>query len=273
MKVGETMNNNKFEHQFKSELSKKVPNVLEEIKSNQRFSIPEKPKHTSILSIFNSKGFRYSFASTIMIVILAVMMLSGNTETQVYASTITLEINPQIQITLDENDNVIEVTAINDDGDNIVNHDIEYKGLTIDELIEYLINKFDDQGILISNEDNVILIHVDGVSTEVQERVLLKVERKIEVEALRHNKIMKFVKTNEYNLTEKQVKELTSLAREFKVSPQRLILMQQIRSLDETHTLRELAKLNMRELYRLEKSLSESPNGNPGGNRNPRDNN
>ena len=257
------MNNEKFESKMRQELNSNTPDVLDRIKQSERFTIPEKPQKKSFLEIFNSRGVRYSLVSTFMIVILAVFMLRGTTENQVYASTVILDINPQIEITLDEDDKVMTVVALNNDGDTIINHDVEYKNMTLDEFIEYLIEKLDQQGIIISTEDNVILIHVDGVSESVKARVLEKLQERITAETVRHNKVMKFIKTNDVELTDDQLAEVNRVAKEYNINPARIIIIQRIRSLDDSYTIRELATKTMRELYNLENELTNPNNNQP----------
>lgn len=257
------MNTDKFKESIRQEFTKNTPDILNDIKQNERFFIPKKEEKSPFYNFLSFKSVRYSLVSTFLLVIVAVFMLTGETDNQVYASTIVLDINPQIEIVLDENDIVMTVSALNDDGITVIDKDIEYKGMTLDEVIEYIVAELDEQGYIISAEDNVVMIYVDGTSEEIQNRVLQNVESKLEKEGQKYNKIMRFVKTNDYDITPEEARELTELAAKYRINPGRLILIQQIRKIDDTYSVRELARMNMRDLYQLEKDLKENNNGQP----------
>lgn len=249
------MKNQEFESKMKQEFSKQVPDVLNKIKQSERFVVPTKEKKPFILTVFKSRGIRYSLMSSFLIVILAIFMINGNTDNQVYASTVTLDINPQIEITLDEDDRVIEVRGLNDDGVSFFQTTSNFKKMELDEFIELLVERLDERGYIVSTEDNTIMIYVEGTSDQIKERVLANVQSKILTEAQKRNRIVNFVKTNEIELTTRQVRAIKQFAENNDINPGRAILIYQIREIDDTYTIQSLQRMKMRDLNALYESL------------------
>ena len=76
---------------------------------------------------------------------------------------ITLDINPSLELKVDKKENVIEVTALNDDAKVLVPN--KYKNKNIDEVLmgisEKIIENVDSEG-----KEYVILLHIDGNISE-----------------------------------------------------------------------------------------------------------
>jgi len=252
------MNNDNFKNKLKEEFSRTTPDILDKIKSDSRFEVPAKEEKSRIFDFFKLRSVRYSLVSTFMIVIVAALLFTGSTSTQVYASTVTLDINPQLQFTLDEDDTVIEVEALNDDGDEIFINNVKYKKMTITEVIEHIVDRLERNGYIVDNEDNVVMIYVDGTSDAVKERVLNKVQTNMNASIQARNKAVKFIKSNDYDITVAEAKVILELSEDYKINPGRLILIQQIRKIDDSYTIRQLGRLTMRELYNLEKDLKDA---------------
>ena len=80
-------------------------------------------------------------------------------------STITLDINPSIKISLDKNEKVKGIIAINKDAKNII--DNKFKGKTLNELLYDITEKVIDNGYG-ENGQFDILLHVEGSIDESQ---------------------------------------------------------------------------------------------------------
>ena len=74
-------------------------------------------------------------------------------------STITLDINPSVEINLDKNDNVISVVALNEDAKNII--DFDYKGKSFDDIVSVIINNSIESGY-VEDDRVVVIVHSDG---------------------------------------------------------------------------------------------------------------
>ena len=72
---------------------------------------------------------------------------------------ITLDINPSLELKVDKNDNVVEVTALNDDANVLITDDYKNKNINdvLDNITEKIVENVDTEG-----RDYVILVHVDG---------------------------------------------------------------------------------------------------------------
>ena len=248
--------NNDFKKEFKDALNHEVPDILNKIKSDNRFKVPEKPQKQSIFDIFKSKGVRYVFSSVFVIALLTILFLNSDTDNQVYASTVTMDLNPQIEILLDEDDIVIEVNVLNDDGDVVIDRNIEYRGKTLDEVLEYIVKRLSEENYLIEGEENYMMIYVDGINEQVKERVLARVQEKVNQEAMKYNRLMNFVRTNDYDLTPQEVLRAQRIAEEYNVNPGRAILIIRIRNLTDEYTVLQLSRMKIRDLYALEEQLA-----------------
>ena len=74
-------------------------------------------------------------------------------------STITLDINPSVEINLDKKDNVISVVALNEDAKNII--DFDYKGKSFDDIVSVIINNSIESGY-VEDDRVVVIVHSDG---------------------------------------------------------------------------------------------------------------
>lgn len=92
----------------------------------------------------------------VVLIIVTIFVLFKKNEP---ATIITLDINPSIEITLDKDNNVIDIKAMNDDAKIIV--DDSYKGKNLNKTFDIIIKKLKDNGFVDENELDVIL-YVDG---------------------------------------------------------------------------------------------------------------
>jgi len=222
------MKKDKIEAQIFNALNERTPDVLSAIKNSHEFKIPAKPKN-AFSKLFSFKKLSYSLATVFTLVLLVVLGFSSQPGTPVVASTITVDINPSIQITLDEDDYVINVTAINADGEEIINNNVKYRGLTLDKTIEIIIESAYRHGYIIETTDeNVILISVDSNNLDNRNRLEFKVESKIANEVNRYAPIVRVIKERRTNLTDTEKDQLENVAKENHVSLGKLLLIRKI---------------------------------------------
>ena len=84
-------------------------------------------------------------------------------------STITIDINPSIELKIDENNDVVSVKALNEDGKDIIGKDLE--GKQIDYVLNKIVDKVIDFGYVEENKIN-ILMYSDGNNKEVQNMLI-----------------------------------------------------------------------------------------------------
>ncbi len=91
--------------------------------------------------------------------VLAAGMLIGvptYMSSQAVHTTVTVDINPSVALSLNKNDKVVKVEAINEDAKSLELQKL--KGLSIEEAAERLIDQAEDKGFISDDDDAVILI-------------------------------------------------------------------------------------------------------------------
>jgi hypothetical protein len=253
MKVGDTMRNN-LKHDIKEVVKDTSPDILESIKNSPRFKVPQKESKDSILSIFSPRSYRMAFGSLLMLVILITVFVLSPAE-QTYAATITLDINPQIEISLDDDDNVIDINALNEDGETIVSQIGRYKRQSIDSVLGNMVKALESEGYLI-DDTNYMIVSVECDNQEIKERIQSMVEQQIETEANHYQRQMHFIRDT-YESNDEDQDIINQLAIEYNVSPPRMNLMYAIVALDDSYSYEDLAQLTPRSLYDIYQDLVE----------------
>ena len=239
----------------------KTPDVLNRIKENPRFKIPEREKH-SIFSFLVNHRYKLSFASLVVVALLIISGINMQNE-QVYASTVTIDINPSIEIELDEDDLVIQVVALNDDGETIIERDINYQRMTVEEVVNRLVYQAVDRGYIdVDDLENVVLVHVEGKTEEIRLRVQSLIESKMQQEMNKYSNQVHIISNQSNTLTPSAREALRTEARSLEISVNKLLFIKRIDNLDiaDEYSLEDLSKLNMRQLYRVEQYLLRQGN-------------
>lgn len=84
---------------------------------------------------------------------------------------VSLRINPEIEMVVDENNTVVAVNAINEDGD-VVLADLELEGKSAEEAAEAFTDKAVELGYLDpGSEDATVYINVDGENVEISVKI------------------------------------------------------------------------------------------------------
>ncbi len=252
---------NEFEKKIASAFTE-APDILDNIKKDTRFNVPQKERH-SIFAFLVQNRFKFSFVSIFIIALVMIFSTNIQSNTQVYASTVTVDINPSIVITLDEDDKVINISALNDDGDTLIEQDITYKRMTIEQVVNRLVDRAIELGYIDPDElENVVLIHVEGKTEEIRLRVQNKFHEKMDEGFKRYGPVVNILKSDEYDLTNEQIRTLLETAVEYSISPGKLVYVYNIKLLDtdDEYTLTELARMSMRQLYRIEQQLKQKGN-------------
>lgn len=160
------------------------------------------------------------------------------------ASTVSLEVNPSIQITVNEKERVLDVKALNKDGE-IVIGDMDFSGSDIDVAVNALIGSMLRNGYL--NElANSILISVDNEDpakgTALQEELTKEVN-----DLLASDGFLGAVLSQ--TITEKS--SLQQQADQYGITLGKAQLIEQILNSTQGHTFEELAPLSINELNLL----------------------
>jgi hypothetical protein len=261
------MKKSKFEEMITTSFKSETPDVLDKIKSSDQFYVPEKVKKYDFSRFFN-KRLSYSLASIFVLAIVLFSVLSSGTEVPaVVASTVTIDINPSIQITLDEDDNVINVSAINSDGEILIDRDIIYKGMSLERAIEIIIAAAIREDLIVDGaEDNYILIDVASNRADIKARVEAALEAKIQAEMSRLSRQVEIARENRDELTADQIDDLKNNADQFRLSPAKLHLINRIIEADDSYTILLLKDYSIKDLYALLRQVSPEDDDSPGNN-------
>ena len=236
-----------------------VPDVLSKIKSDPNFRVPTKEKVFSIKNLF-SKKLAITFFSIFAVAILFTVGFTRNSN--VIASTVTLEMNPSITISLNRRDYVVNVTAANDDGVQVIDQDVKYKGLTIEKTLEIIVKKMNDLGYVVDDEDlnNIILVEVNSQSDKIRSRVQDKFKTRLNKELEKYNNYHWVLNEDDFQLTDEQIKLIREHDLLKRMSTTKLALIIRINTLDEDQAVTDLAEMKVRHLYDLYYSLEDPEN-------------
>lgn len=160
------------------------------------------------------------------------------------ASTVSLEVNPSLQIMVNGKDRVLDVKALNQDGE-IVIGDMDFSGSDINVVVNALIGSMLRNGYL--NElANSILISVDNEDpakgAALQEKLTEEVNKVLESGGFPGAVLSQ-------TLTEKSA--LQKEADQYGITPGKAQLIEQILESRQGHTFEELAPLSINELNLL----------------------
>ena len=106
----------------------------------------------------------------------------GKNETS--SSYVTVEINPGVEFVVDENNKVISVNGLNDDGKTLI-VDVDFKGMKLDAALDIVIDEAQNTGFLVeasANTDDVskeISISVTAKTEAIKEDIETKVEKRV----------------------------------------------------------------------------------------------
>lgn len=245
------MKKNDIHNKINQSLDLEAPDLLNKIKASDRFFIPvKKPRE-----IKESYSLRFVLAGTIAIfVLLATFLLNSSPVDPVIASTITIDINPSIEITLDEDDKVINVRAINNDGNDIIDSALIYSRYNVDEVIALLIEKAVEKNY-ITEDNNVILVSVQNKNEEAKTRIINNIEVRVNLEAKKYITAVTIIKerleeqAQQGNISEEQA------ASNYRITIAKLRLINSIIEEDDSYSIEDLKDLSVGRLYKLQQEL------------------
>ena len=149
-------------------------------------------------------------------------------------STITLDINPSIEINLTRNEKVKSVVALNEDAKEIVNGNL--KGKSIDDTLKQITDNLIEKGYVTEENELDVVLYVDGKITNKM------VSEKIEFEFGKKEIHTEIITID--NVT----KEDEKLAKEYNVSPAKIAYIKTIVKENEGINVEDLANKSVSEI-------------------------
>lgn len=198
----------------------------------------------------------FKLLSIVFILILTTTLLVGcnskkeenNNNSNQELSYVSLRINPEIELLVDENGMVVTVNAVNSDGETVL-YNLTLEGLTIEEAAEAFTSMSVELGFIDVDTTNAsVYILVDGESVEYVKSLEEKIINKI-------NDF--FTNVGIYGQAVKEeLEEFNKLAEEWHISVRDAILVERVLYLYPEMTKEEVLSLSYEEKINLIKSSS-----------------
>ena len=244
------MRNEDMKNKVKTAFEHAVPDVLgsvlSDIDSGKNGSQP-------ILVMGGQKNMKNTIRNFTAAAAAVVLLLGGGTGYAVYsnnykvASTISLDVNPSVEITANKKEDVLAVSALNDDGRTIIG-DMDFSGSSIDVTVNALIGSMLRNGYL-TDLANSILISVDDSDAAHGAALQKKIADEV-------NAILQVNAFDGAVLSQTVVKDssVQMLADEYGITVGKAQLVNEIVAGNPTRTFDELAQLSINELNLLSAS-------------------
>ena len=172
---------NKTEKQYKAYLEKNlnISDRYDQIAKKIDFNLERKPmKKRNLFALCGA-----SLAAVVIVGVAGFALLNNNKTPQVKPKAlVSVDVNPSIELVVDEDNKVISVTGKNDDGIMILYGEVVI-GKTLDEALDLIISLENEAGFLLSGEVGVnannIQISVNGDTQEIYNTIKTSVTNKI----------------------------------------------------------------------------------------------
>lgn len=270
---------NKLERQLQKAINQQMPNPDDMIESLWntpvtplpfadeivRQEAPDKAKHTELQATASGdeeetagvarfftqlKGqlqshmkVAYSIASIALL--LAIGGGFYQTQYNTEDSLVAIDVNPSVELTTNKKDQVIKITAKNEDATEIISKMTDYKNKDVDLVVENLLDRLQDHGYL-QEAENVILVSVSNKETAKAQTLQNRIEKEIDHNMKKQNKKVVVIKQDMTELS-----ALKKLAKKYHISVGKLQFIQKIIAVNPVLKLKDLAKMSMTELNSL----------------------
>lgn len=193
--------------------------------------------------------FRYLAFATACCFLVMISFSGWFVQNRVTDSTITLDVNPSIEIVTNKKDKIISLVALNEDAGKII-EGIDYKDLKLKETIKVLVDSLLSNGYL-TPEKRSILLSVKNKNSKKADALLTSLNETIQESLISQNispTILKQVISGE--------KGNIDLAKEYHISEGKMKLIQGILASQDNYTLDMLAPMSIEAIVRLAKENS-----------------
>lgn len=250
------MRNREIEKRLTQAVSNSVPNVLDDIlikcekkRGFEKKVIKKKEK------IPNQEKFRFRpvLVGTLAFILLFTLSLMGiNQYNKTYkvASTIEFDVNPSIELEINEKEKIIKANALNDEAKKVL-ADMDFKGVDLDIAVNAIIGSMLKNGY-ITIDNNSILVSVKNNDKEKGQQLQARLSKDID-EILKTSGVDGSIITLLYEEDD----ELLKLANDNNISEGKAKLINNIINLNlkdhngNLYTVASLSKLSINELKLL----------------------
>lgn len=232
-----------LEERIRVAMDHAAPNVLDRILSSC-----EEQKGNVIPMTTGKKNWKkqivsfVSAAAAVCILFTAAMVWQPwNHGAQAVDSIVTLDVNPSVSLDVDENEKVVAVNALNEDGEAVIDG-MNLEGTDLDVSVNALIGSMLKNGYL-NEAKNSILVTVENDNEEKGEELEIRIARDIE-KVFSEDGLEAAVLSQSLTGDE----ELEQLAQEYGISRGKAALIREVIRMDPTLTYQTLSTLNVQEI-------------------------
>lgn len=220
--------------------------ILDKIKQQPRVKMLRHDDITRQDTRTHSLKKLISYASIVAVFFL--LFFGWQYQTRLPDSYIYLDVNPSIEIVANRQDKVINLTAGNVDGERIIN-DLEYKGKTIYQITEDILDRMIAEGYL-DEDQKFLLLSVYNKNRDKAEQQKQDIDRKIH-EHLQEKDLHPIVLAQKLDNTS----TIEKYAREYGISVSRMTFIRNLIILNPQLQVEALVDLSIGELVRLSQGM------------------
>ena len=232
------MNNREIEAKIKNAVEKTTPDVWERVQHDishgkgELITMSDKRKKGKAL------GFISSIAAALVLVSMAIFGITNYSRADLkVVGSVYLEVNPQIELSINTYDVVLEATPKNEDGKKVLGR-MELKDTQLDVALNAILGSMVKNGYLTS-QANSVLISVEHQSSEKAKQL--------------NGDVLKAVKNNDFQLatvvqTVNNTEKLKAQAKNLNITSGKAEFIQLIKENGVKASEEELSKLSVHEL-------------------------
>lgn len=252
------MRNKELEQRLRTAAEHAAPDVLDRVLSScagQKGSVTvmETPKKKKFIPAFAAA------AAVLAVICAAVLTLAPRQRASAAAAVITLDVNPSLSLTVDENERVTEAVPLNDDG-RVVLESMDLTGSSLNVAVNAVIGSMLQHGYLnMENFENAILVSVESGDAGRADQLQQQVSETISGTFQGDNAIYPI---NPLILaqTVSADGDLAALASQYGISQGKAALIREVTAQDGTLTFQTLAPLTINEIALIANSRGLSIN-------------
>lgn len=244
------MKNSEIKHKVNKAFSNAAPDIFDAV---------IRDCDTGKGTVIDMKKNRKSLIIKLVASAAAVVLLAAAALTGIYSylrtpvSTVSLDVNPGIELSLNKSDRVLSVTALNSDGAAILG-DMDLAGTDLETAVNALIGSMLKNGYL-SDISNSILISVDGDNAQKNAQIQKQLSAVIN-SLLQNNEVEGAVLTQSVTTDA----NIQALAEKYGISEGKAQFVCEIVNANPRYTVDELATLSVNELNLISQSSQTSLN-------------
>ena len=216
---------------------KTIETVFERKNNYEAQKMNQRKKITKVISVI-----------TCVCLLLSVFAIGGAMLDDAFVAkdySILLDINPSIELSVDEKNNVKDVEGLNDDGSKVL-EGINIKGESTENALNSVISEVVDQGY-ISPEANSVLVSIEGVdqgrSEEIKEGIAQCISETLSEKSVDGAIVVQEIPSDN--------EALGNVSEAYGISAGKAQLINQIIEQNKTHTFEQLSVMSIHELNLL----------------------